>query len=154
MASQQEGSSGINPIEDELAVAPGPLDPAIRHFDRLEVERSLPTKVGFREVWIALILLQLALIGGAVAVTGHVPALQHWESVFIALGALCLGFGLALLLNNYLIGRQANALQTDYLALKDQADLLVAKAALLNRAQSHASPAAAVVGTAELHPYP
>lgn len=85
------------------------------------------------QTWIGLVIVQLALIGGAVAVIGAIPSLDHWKVLLVALGASCVGFGLANLINHFSNQRQARELELDYMALKDQAELLVGKADFLLR---------------------
>lgn len=78
-------------------------------------------------LWVALtelILLELALIGGATAVWKHPTLAEDWHMLFVALGALCLGFGAALLLVHHLIQRQAKQMDDEVASLVESAATL------------------------------
>jgi hypothetical protein len=107
----------------------------LRH-DGIAINTKASIYETLAESWIGLLLLQLALIGGAVAVTRGLPTLEHWKMLFIALGASCVGFGIAFLLNHRLNRQQAHELEVDYFALKARADLLVSKVSLLSKPES------------------
>jgi len=88
-------------------------------------------KMRFGYLWIALIeliILELALIGGATAVWKHLTVAEDWRVLFVALGASCLGFGAALLLVHHLIERQAKGMADEVASLVESAGTLASNA--------------------------
>jgi len=92
---------------------------------------SFKFEMRFGYLWIALIeliILELALIGGATAVWKHLTVAEDWRVLFVALGALCLGFGAALLLVHHIIQRQAKGMEDEVVSLVESAATLASKA--------------------------
>jgi hypothetical protein len=86
--------------------------------------RSILTTNSLIEGLSQLALLELALVAGLVAAFGaHVT--ESWKIGFIALGALSLGFGAAVLMYRRLINSRMSNLETDYRELSNRAQILV-----------------------------
>ncbi len=70
---------------------------------------------------IELLILQLAVIGGAVAIWRPTPAADNWHLVYVAMGSLCLGFGAAFLLSHHIIRRRGAELKEEFASLASEA---------------------------------
>ena len=107
-------------------------EPSEAVSERLEVVQAVQAGIGAQR-WAAFLILQLALIAGALAVlfahstsdTWPIVAGGVWQIIFIASAAMSIGFGAAMLLYGRLGSRQAALLDADYQALVAQADSLL-----------------------------
>ncbi len=66
---------------------------------------------------IELLILQLAVIGGAIAIWRETPAGDNWHLVYVAMGSICLGFGAAFFLSHHLIRRRGAELKEEFASL-------------------------------------
>jgi hypothetical protein len=94
-------------------------------------------------LWGGLLILQLAVIGGALAAYegthGSWQAIVggQWQIVLITLATMSLGFGAATLLYGRLASRDSDRLERDYRSLASRADFLL-KATSSRRDQQEA----------------
>jgi hypothetical protein len=87
--------------------------------------------------WAELLILQLAILGGAVFVlidrngaAASRPALEgHWQTILIACAAMSISFGAALLLKARASDRDAERLEADYKEMISSTDALLKSSA-------------------------
>lgn len=107
-------------------------EPSEAISEGLEGVQAVQSGIGAQR-WAAFLILQLALIAGALAVLfAHstsdpwpIVVGVSWQTIFIASATMSIGFGAAMLLYGRLGSRQAEQLKADYQSLTARADSLL-----------------------------
>ena len=131
------GTNEKRTVEEEaLAALATAIDDSGSHLAvadtaREAARRAVNAAVSPTRWWGQLLILQLAVIGGALAVFHGAPggwqALVSgpWQIVLITSATMSLGFGAATLLYGRLASRDADQLEREYRSLASRADLLL-----------------------------